>query len=95
MKSKALRSMALIAGAAAVLATSGCSPDNEPCNTDPSQIESARTELQSAQRELDSARTELAEARQQKTDLESRIDRLPEVAELEARLETLKKGSGR
>lgn len=87
--------MAMIAGTTAVLATFGCSPNNEPCNTDPSQIESARTELQSAQRELDSARTELAEARQQKTDLENRIDRLPDVSELEARLENLKKGSGR
>ena len=87
--------MALIAASAAVLVTAGCAGKNEPCNTDPSQIESARTELQSAEQELDSARTELAQARQQKTDLENRIDSLPDPAELEARLDVLKKGSGR
>ena len=87
--------MALIAGTAAVLATPGCARNNEPCNTDPSQIESARTELQSAQQQLDSARSELAQARQQKADLENRLDALPDTSELEARLEVLKKGSGR
>lgn len=94
MKSMALRSLAVLACTTVVLAA-GCSANNEPCNTDPSQIESARTELQSAQSELDSARAELAQARQQKTDLENRINALPDTAELEARLETLKKGSGR
>ncbi len=95
LKSKALRSMALIVSTVAIVSTTGCARNNEPCNTDPSQIESARTELQSAEQNLESARTELADARQQKTQLENRIDSLPDVADLEARLEILKKGSGR
>ena len=45
--------------------------------------------------ELDSARSELAQARQQKTQVENQLDSLPDVAELEARLDVLKKGSGR
>ena len=93
--SKALRSMALIVSSVALVATVGCARNNEPCNTDPSQIESARSELASAESELQSARTELAQAREQKTQLQNRLDSLPEVAELEARLEVLKKGSGR
>lgn len=95
MRNKDLRSIAFTIGLGTALLVSGCGRNNAPCSTDPSQIESARAELRTAQQSVESARTELAQARQQKTDLESQLDRLPDAAELERRLEILKKGSGR
>ena len=95
MLTKDLRSMTFVVGLGAALLVSGCSRNNPPCSTDPSQIESARAELRTAQQSVESARTELAQAQQQKSQLESQLDRMPDVAELERRLEILKKGSGR
>ena len=95
MRTKDLRSIALAIGLGTALLVSGCGRNNAPCSTDPSQIESARAELRTAQQSVESARTELAQARQQKTELEGQLDRLPDAAELERRLEILKKGSGR
>lgn len=87
--------MAFVIGLGVALAASGCARNNPPCNTDPSEIESARAELRTAEQNVESARAELAEARQQKTRLENQLDGLPDVSELEQRLEILKKGSGR
>ena len=79
----------------ALLLAVGCGGKNVPCDTDPSQIEDAQAELQSAQQQVSSAESELASARSQKQDLENQVNSLPDPAELEARLEELKKGSGR
>lgn len=95
MKTKDLRSMAVVVGLGVAVLASGCSKNNAPCNTDPSQIESARAELRTAEQGLDSAKSELAKAREQKATLEKQMAALPDPAELEARLHILKKGSGR
>jgi len=87
--------MAVVVGLGVALLASGCSKNNAPCDTDPTQIDSARTELQSAEKAVDSAKAELAAAKQQKTKLQNQIDGLPDPADLESRLEVLKKGSGR
>jgi hypothetical protein len=77
------------------LLAAGCGGKNVPCDTDPSQIEGAKAELQSAQQKASSAESDLAAARTQKQNLENQLKGLPDPAELEARLEELKKGSGR
>ena len=79
----------------ALLLAAGCGGKNLPCDTDPSQIEGAKAELQSAEQMVSSAESELASARSQKQNLENQMNGLPDPAELEARLEELKKGSGR
>lgn len=95
MLTKDLRSIAFLTGLGVALLVSGCARNNPPCSTDPSQVENARAELRTAQQSVESARTELTQAQQQKTQLESQLNALPEAAELERRLEILKKGSGR
>lgn len=72
----------------------GCS-ENPPCNTDPAQLDSARTALSDAENKVDAAKADLAEARQKQSDLQKNINSLPDPADLESRLEELKKGSGR
>lgn len=78
-----------------VLMAAGCGKNNAPCNTDPSQIQSARSELNSAEESLTAAKADLDEAKAEKTKLEGQMRALPEPAELESKLKTLKKGSGR
>jgi hypothetical protein len=78
----------------AVAAMGGCSK-NSPCATDPSQIEAARAESQTAAQELAAVQTEVSAAGQQKADLTQQLGSLPDKRELEAKLEELKKGSGR
>lgn len=80
----------LLVGAAAV----GCSK-NPPCATDPSQLEAARAESQTAAQQVQSAQAEVAAAEKQKAELAQRLGSLPDKHELEAKLEELKKGSGR
>lgn len=95
MRTKDLRNVALLTGLGLALLVSGCARNNQPCSTDPSKVESARAELRTAQQSVESARTELTQAQQQKSQLESQLNALPEVSELERRLHVLKKGSGR
>jgi hypothetical protein len=94
LKTRDLRSVLVLAGLAVTLLAAGCS-ENPPCNTDPSQLDSARTALNDAEGKVDTANADLAEARQKKTNLQKDIDALPDPADLESRLEELKKGSGR
>lgn len=79
----------------ALLLAVGCGGKNVPCDTDPSQIQDARAELQTAQQQVSSAQSELASAQSQKQKLENQMQSLPDTSEMEARLEELKKGSGR
>ena len=94
MKNKALRSVIVLAGLGVALFAAGCS-ENPPCNTDPSQVETARSDVQSAEQQVTSAQAELDQAKREKTQLEGQIESLPDTAELEQKLEVLKKGSGR
>jgi outer membrane murein-binding lipoprotein Lpp len=87
-------SLAAVMVVAMVLLLGGCGK-NVPCNTDPSQIESARAELRTAEQQLQTAQAELTAAQKQKTQIESDMNRLADPAELESRLDILKKGSGR
>jgi hypothetical protein len=73
----------------------GCGGKNVPCDTDPSEIASAQSGLDAAKQKVASAESDLASAKQQKTDLERKLNQLPDPAELESRLDELKKGSGR
>lgn len=94
MKNKDLRSVVVLVASAVVFLAAGCS-ESPPCNTDPSQVEGARAELRSAEQQVESVQGELTQARQQKTNLENQMNTLPDPSELAARLEELKKGSGR
>lgn len=94
MKTKEMRSIAIVLGLGATLFAAGCGK-NAPCNTDPAQVEAARAELRAAEQQLESGQAALAQAQQDKAKLESDLEALPETGELEAELETLKKGSGR
>lgn len=94
MKTKDLRSIAIVVGLGVALFAAGCG-SNAPCNTDPAQIEALRAELSAAEKQAESASAELAAAEQHKAQIEKDAAALPESAELEAQLEVLKKGSGR
>lgn len=94
MKTKEMRSIAIVLGLGAALFAAGCS-ENAPCNTDPAQVEAARAELRAAEQQQESGEAALAQAQQDKAKLENDLEALPETGELEQKLETLKKGSGR
>lgn len=94
MKTKDMRSIAIVLGLGAALFAAGCS-ENAPCNTDPAQVEAARAELRAAEQQLESGEAALAQAQQEKAKLENDLQAMPENGELEEELETLKKGSGR
>ena len=94
MKRNTLISLAVVMVMAMGLLLGGCGK-NVPCNTDPSQIESARAELSTAEQQLQTAQAEVDAAERQKDQLESDIRGLADPAELEARLDILKKGSCR
>ena len=94
MKTRNLRSVLVLAGLSIVFVVTGCS-ENPPCNTDPSQVDTARSALAEAEQKVDSAQADLDQARQTKSSLENKMDSLPDTADLEDRLEELKKGSGR
>ena len=94
MKTRNLRNVLVLAGLSIVFVVAGCS-ENPPCNTDPSQVDSARSALADVEQEVDSAQADLAQARDEKSSLENNMESLPDTADLEDRLEELKKGSGR
>jgi multidrug resistance efflux pump len=94
LKTKDLRSIATMVGLGVALFAAGCG-ENAPCNTDPAQVEAARAELRAAEQQSESATAELAQAEQDKAKLENDMAALPDNGELEAELESLKKGSGR
>ena len=94
MKNKAMRRVIVLVGLLAAFVVAGCS-SNAPCNTDPSAVESARAELQSVEGQVSSAQGELDTAKTKLTSLQTQMNNLPDVDELESRLEVLKKGSGR
>ncbi len=76
------------------LLAAGCSK-NAPCSTDPSKIETARADVQTATAKAQGSKTELSAAEQKKTELTRQVAALPDPKELQAKLEELKKGSGR
>ena len=76
------------------LLAAGCG-ENATCNTDPAQVEAARSELAAAEQQSESGEAALAQAQQDKAKLEKDLNALPANGELEAELNTLKKGSGR
>ena len=94
MKTKELRSAAITVGLGLALFAAGCGK-NAPCNTDPAQVEAARAELAAASQQSESGEAALAQAQQDKAKLQNDLNGLPETGELEAELNTLKKGSGR
>ena len=94
MKTKELRSTAIMVGLGVALLAAGCG-ENAPCNTDPAQVEAARAELAAAEQQSESGEAALAQAQQDKAKLEKDLNALPANGELEAELNTLKKGSGR
>jgi hypothetical protein len=94
LKTKELRSIAVMVGLGVALFAAGCG-ENAPCNTDPAQVEALRAELAAAEQQAEASAAELAQAEQRKAELQSDMNALPDEAELEARLEVLKKGSGR
>ena len=94
MKTKDMRSIAIMVGLGVALFAAGCG-ENAPCNTDPAQIEALRAELAAAEQQSESASADLAQAEQQKAQIEKDAAALPDQGELEAQLHVLKKGSGR
>lgn len=94
MKTRDMRNIAIVLGLGLALFAAGCGK-NEPCNTDPAQVEAARAELRAAEQQVESGEAALAQAEQEKARLENDIEGLEDTSELEARLEKLKKGSGR
>jgi outer membrane murein-binding lipoprotein Lpp len=94
LKTKDLRSIAIMVGLGVALLAAGCG-ENAPCNTDPAQIEALRAELAAAEQQAESSAAELAAAQERKAELAAEQESLPDAGDLEARLEVLKKGSGR
>ena len=94
MKTKDLRSIAVMVGLGVALFAAGCG-ENAPCNTDPAQIEALRAEVAAAEHQAEASAALVAQAEQQKAKIESDAKSLPDQAELEARLHVLKKGSCR
>lgn len=94
MKTKDLRSIAIMVGLGVALFAAGCG-SNAPCNTDPAEIEALRAEVAASEQQAESAAAELAQAEQQKAQIQRDASALPDSAELEAELHVLKKGSGR
>lgn len=91
---KDMRSIAILMGLGVALFAAGCGAP-EPCNTDPAQIEALRAELSAAEQTAGSSAAELEGAQERKAQIAQDTESLPNKAELEARLEVLKKGSGR
>jgi outer membrane murein-binding lipoprotein Lpp len=94
LKTKDLRSIAVMVGLGVALFAAGCG-ENAPCNTDPAQIEALRAELAASEQQAGASAAEVAAAEERKDQVASDHEALPDKAELEARLEVLKKGSGR
>ena len=94
MKTRDLRSIAIMVGLGVALFAAGCG-ENAPCNTDPAQIEALRAELNASEQLAESSSAELAATQERKAQMAGDTQALPDEAELEARLEELKKGSGR
>ena len=94
MKTRDLRSIAIMVGLGVALLAAGCG-ETAPCNTDPAQLEALKAELNASEQLAESSSAELAAAQERKAQLAADTQALPSEAELEARLEELKKGSGR
>jgi hypothetical protein len=94
LKTKEMRSAVIMVGLGVALFAVGCG-EKVPCNTDPAQVEAARAELAAAEQQSGSGEAALAQAEQDKAKLTQDLNALPETGELEAELNTLKKGSGR
>jgi hypothetical protein len=86
------RGAALLLGGFA-LALAGCS--TKPCNTDPARVEAVRAEAQTANATLTDAQRELAAAQARKAELGEQLAGIEDTDAMRARLELLKKGSGR
>jgi hypothetical protein len=84
----------LLVGAGCLcLALLGCS--SKPCNTDPARVEAVRSEAQTANAALTEAQRDLAAAEARKAELEQELAGIEDTDAMRARLELLKKGSGR
>ena len=94
MKTRDLRSIAIIVGLGVAVLAAGCGK-NAPCNTDPAQIEALRAELTASEQLAESSAAEVAAIQEQEAQLAADTQALADTAELDARLEELKKGSGR
>ena len=70
MKTKDLRSIAVMVGLGVALFAAGCG-ENAPCNTDPAQIEALRAEVAAAEQQAEASAAQVAQAEQQKAKIES------------------------
>ena len=84
----------LLVGAGCLcLALFGCS--SKPCNTDPARVDAVRAEAQTANAALTDAQRDLTAAEARKAELEQELAGIEDTDAMRARLELLKKGSGR
>lgn len=84
-----LLALALIVGLSA-----GCGTP-PPCNVQPDQVDQARTENQGAEDAAATAASRVEAMEEEIAALEAKVVSADELARLEARLDELKKGSGR
>ena len=94
MKTRDLRSIAILVGLGVAMLAAGCG-ENAPCNTDPAQVEALKAELNASEQLAESSAAEVAATQEQEAQLAADTEALADTAELEARLQELKKGSGR
>lgn len=85
----------ILALALAAMATAGCSSTHPPCNVQPDQVDQARSEYQAAEAAAGQAASEIEALEGQIADMQAKVVSADEIQKLEAKLETLKKGSGR
>ena len=61
MKTKDLRSIAVVVGLGVTVFAAGCG-ENAPCNTDPAQIEALRAEVAAAEQQAEASAAQVAQA---------------------------------